>query len=641
MFVHPSITLLVAFVFVAVRELLAVNNALKNCCQIQKYDHTIVHAQSSSIPSSSSSSSSLSKLLQQSELLLFKLDETLQEARLAREGMMLYLQVCICVNDDHLIEISISLFFTLFFVIHQFIKDCATVPVDEAGVPPVAGQSKGGAIAIALSSKKYQQIFDPRSTRAETKGPLAHAEAVTGTHLYAYLQDQDLPKELFAKDNNSNDSGKSPKERANAAMLADILSLTPNAEDSEKSSDNNNNNNNNNNNSNNNSSSVANTNETGKSRRSLLQQVKLTKEAFVHAFHAMHDEVSSSVMIPAATSSVDGVNVSAMSTTAAVAPPLDSHLAIQLPKSIAQFDSSCCGDDAVASLLTIRVASSAAGKGTCMEATTPATVVLESAVVSTVAVAGAMYVLCREDQSGIQTREQCHSDEGTRALADRVIYVARVVLDESAVGSNIMRLRLCIAPPQTTAQLPHLSRVSSPEEDDDSSVGSSLSSSRVTAVVGLTASASSSSAAIGLGKVSFFRINIKDLQFTSIETSIPACSNSLIDAGLLGSLPMHVISGGIGTIPIPMRHRLLELEISDLNAQNLILEVSPSRGIAVVGSLPTPELDRGTKLIVLDVENDEEDVDDDDDDEDDDDDDKVDDDDDKDDDDGDDDAMES
>lgn len=36
---------------------------------------------------------------------------------------------------------------------------------------------------------KYQKLFDPRCKRASSKGAAAQAEHVTGTHLYAYLQD--------------------------------------------------------------------------------------------------------------------------------------------------------------------------------------------------------------------------------------------------------------------------------------------------------------------------------------------------------------------------------------------------------------------------------------------------------------------
>jgi hypothetical protein len=36
---------------------------------------------------------------------------------------------------------------------------------------------------------KYQKLFDPRCKRATSKGTGAQAEHVTGTHLYAYLQE--------------------------------------------------------------------------------------------------------------------------------------------------------------------------------------------------------------------------------------------------------------------------------------------------------------------------------------------------------------------------------------------------------------------------------------------------------------------
>jgi hypothetical protein len=41
-------------------------------------------------------------------------------------------------------------------------------------------------------------LFDPRKYRANLTGASGHAEAVTGTHLYAFLQDSQLPNELVA-----------------------------------------------------------------------------------------------------------------------------------------------------------------------------------------------------------------------------------------------------------------------------------------------------------------------------------------------------------------------------------------------------------------------------------------------------------
>lgn len=40
-----------------------------------------------------------------------------------------------------------------------------------------------------LFRAKFQKLFDPRCRRAASKGAAGQAEHVTGTHLYAYLQD--------------------------------------------------------------------------------------------------------------------------------------------------------------------------------------------------------------------------------------------------------------------------------------------------------------------------------------------------------------------------------------------------------------------------------------------------------------------
>lgn len=40
-----------------------------------------------------------------------------------------------------------------------------------------------------LYRRKYQALFDPRCPRAASSGAAAQAEHVTGTHLYAFLQD--------------------------------------------------------------------------------------------------------------------------------------------------------------------------------------------------------------------------------------------------------------------------------------------------------------------------------------------------------------------------------------------------------------------------------------------------------------------
>ncbi|KAJ1409501.1 hypothetical protein B484DRAFT_403196 [Ochromonadaceae sp. CCMP2298] len=97
------------------------------------------------------------QLLRCVEAVVLRLDQTLLEARRAREAMLLYV---------------------------QFVKDCAA---DVAS-------SSGSALPSALKPDPalralYSRIFDPRRPRAPSSGPSAQAEHVTGTHLYAHLQD--------------------------------------------------------------------------------------------------------------------------------------------------------------------------------------------------------------------------------------------------------------------------------------------------------------------------------------------------------------------------------------------------------------------------------------------------------------------
>lgn len=100
-----------------------------------------------------------SALVKSADLLLYKIDETLREAKLAREGLLLYL---------------------------QFIKDCYTPENQQNASKP-----------NILLREKCRSLFDPRKVRAPHKGPSAQAEYVTGTHLYAFLQDSDLPCPLI------------------------------------------------------------------------------------------------------------------------------------------------------------------------------------------------------------------------------------------------------------------------------------------------------------------------------------------------------------------------------------------------------------------------------------------------------------
>lgn len=113
----------------------------------------------------------IKKVISSSELLLSKLDDTLNEAKLARESMLLYL---------------------------NFVKECSTGATQDAN-----GQVHKLDNALR---EKCRKIFDPRKYRAPSKSSSAQAECVTATHLYAYTQDSELAKDLVESRRGQNTS---------------------------------------------------------------------------------------------------------------------------------------------------------------------------------------------------------------------------------------------------------------------------------------------------------------------------------------------------------------------------------------------------------------------------------------------------
>ena len=137
----------------------------------------------------------LHSLVLSAEHLLYKIDETVSEARSSREAMLLYL---------------------------QFIRECSTPP----DLSELITLNK-----VELSMRpKLLRMFDPRVARADDSGRNAQAETVkiihihgfyipilhtafmyrfyqqvTGTYLYAYLQDQLLPAAIIASRREKND----------------------------------------------------------------------------------------------------------------------------------------------------------------------------------------------------------------------------------------------------------------------------------------------------------------------------------------------------------------------------------------------------------------------------------------------------
>ena len=132
------------------------------------------------------------------------------------------------------------------------------------------------------------RIFDPRSIRAMGKGPQAEAEVVTGTHLYAYLQDLELPAALVkSRGNRSSGSRRgSDDNRRNATHK--MFCTAERFAAGEGSGAN---------------SPAPETNSTYEieyqesSKRSLLQEIKVMKDAFLRAFYNIHDRISSDMSI--------------------------------------------------------------------------------------------------------------------------------------------------------------------------------------------------------------------------------------------------------------------------------------------------------------------------------------------------------
>ena len=109
------------------------------------------------------------------ELLLLKLDEAAHEARLAREAMLLYL---------------------VFIKEQSAAAEAPPPPEQGAAAPQPPPQPSKPDLSLA---PKLARLFSPLATRAPHKGPQAQAEHVCASHLYAFLQDQDLPPALVAE----------------------------------------------------------------------------------------------------------------------------------------------------------------------------------------------------------------------------------------------------------------------------------------------------------------------------------------------------------------------------------------------------------------------------------------------------------
>ena len=366
-------------------------------------------------------------------------------------------------------------------------------------------------------------MFDPRRPRAQAKGPHAHAEAVTGTHLYAYLQDQDLPANLTVT---AAADGRDGADVHIAALLS--AGEAGGGADADSKA----------------------------ARRSLLQQIKQAKEAFAEAFRVLHDDVS-------------GSDAPAGAGDRRAGSPGGPRVALSLPPGAFS-----CGDEAVVSRLVVR--------GTGGEP-----VVLGVALVSVASVLGELFVFCAE------VEEDSHGGNNARPLL-----AARVVLDDAVVASALS-LRLCVAPP------PPPSAAASPtgDDDDEDGEGEGAAASRVAAVMGIGEASSPSSSGTG-SPACVFRVDLDDLRFAPLQ---PQPADGFVGLVALQALAPHRASGGsaatgVASVDIPLRHRLVDIEIPRNAPPSLLLEVSPARGIVAVGTLSSSEMAGVAKVIVLDVE---------------------------------------
>ena len=274
---------------------------------------------------------------------------------------------------------------------------------------------------------------------------------------------------------------------------------------------------------------------------------------------------------------------------------------------------------------------------------------------SVVHVADELYLLCRDEPERSETSATPAALPVPLSASETdvaSVYCARVVVDTSIVAGTL-GVRLCIAPPPVSAPATASSATTTDgdndddagEEDDEDDDDVRQGPSRTAAVVGLgVAGSSSSSSSSGSGssrssgaanKAVVFRIDISDLQFTALAQ--PQAGG--IDVSVLQSLPAHWACGsnssssGIegggrgGGISVTVKYREVDLDLSECAASarlpgsiapsslpssstlspsltpSFILETSPARGIALVGTLPSPLLDMPAKVLVVDLEN--------------------------------------
>ena len=484
----------------------------------------------------------------------------------------------------------------------------------------------------------YLKIFDPRAVRAAGSGLNAQAEAVTGTHLYAYLQDQELPPELV-KWKESSRSGSSSSTLDTASMMSSdrthhIQEIFQTAQSfaryNEKSVD----------------LKASAEHYEAFSKRSLLQELKATKETFMMAFFLTHETVCAEISTPRISASAPSIplvqRVSA--TIEATSTPGAGRISRMTGVQGTLRSQVTCADDALVSDFSL----SARQSIDCLEGhnrktnkvedfrticlenaaltaaiiTTPDTDVKGEAMVLT-----DLVVLCRS--------LSCETSEG------KLVYVARVSLTQrqssrTSAGSQIkcvQKVALYIAPSPVCQAA--VSRIIPKEREEEEEQTDSHDGMRDNDNAGRTSLEDDDSSedqekekpagivcvgpAIEQGEdgnglsACLMLISLKDLHFTALLARDISSSTDPLSTtfGNADTLTVDIIFGldaqALGTSDgeVSFRERLLSIDIPD-DTGRIILESRASRGVVLVGvATGIGGAGSGGKVIVVDMELDE------------------------------------
>ena len=500
---------------------------------------------------------------------------------------------------------------------------------------PLSAASKSNPTMAPL----YLKIFDPRAVRAAGSGPHAQAEAVTGTHLYAYLQDQELPSELVKSKESSCSSGGSKS----TALALDTASLTSSdradyikeifqtaekfAWNSEESMD----------------LEAAAEQHEAFSKRSLLQELKAAKEIFMTAFFLIHETACAEISTPTPSAVPVPVPIGLCGTVAAKGTSTlgAGRVACMTGIQGTPLSHVSCADDSLVSDFSLTARHSTDRiKGRDMSNEEEShSVQLESAALT------AAIITTTGAGAGAGGKSIVHTDLVVlcRTLSreiteEKVVYVARVNLTSNKAHSThgsqincVQKVALYIAPsPARPAGVHRIIPKETEEdqadgqdamhdnaewtslEDDDSSADTEREKPAAIVCVGPAIEQGADGNSLN---TCLLLISLKDLLFTPVsvrgDSSTTSMQSPYLENGdalsvdfLLG-LDAQVLGSSEGQVSF--RERLLSLEIPE-DKERIILESRASRGVVLVGAASgVGGAGSGGKVIVVDMELDEDD----------------------------------